>query len=74
MNKRELKRLLGRDRLKAGWQIEPTRKGHWRLTSPGGHAVITGGSDSDRRAQQNFLARIRRAERADAGEDVAERD
>lgn len=74
MNKmRELKKLLGKERLAAGWTIEPTANGHWRLVSPAGTVVTCEGTASDGRAAKNTLARVRRAERRDRGEDVSDR-
>jgi len=45
------------------WTATPTRHGHWKLTSPTGGFIFTGGSPSDRRALRNMRALMRRLAR-----------
>jgi hypothetical protein len=49
----------------AGWTMEKTSKGHWRLNPPPGindnRPVFTSGTPGDFRAYQNFLTKMRRA-------------
>lgn len=50
--------------LRDGWVI--VRGGrHWKLQHPNGHMQPVPGTPSDRRAELNFVAQIRRAERND---------
>jgi hypothetical protein len=60
--KHDLKHLL-RQAEAAGWRVQPTRGGHWRLLYPGGGIVVMSSTPSDRRAIANLRAQLRRAER-----------
>jgi hypothetical protein len=60
--KHDLKQVL-RQAAAAGWRVQPTRGGHWRLLYPGGGVVVMSSTPSDRRALANFKAQLRRAER-----------
>lgn len=53
-----------RNALKAqGWQVEQTKSGHYKCIPPDRTKpiVISAGSPSDRRALDNFIARLRRS-------------
>ena len=63
--KRDLAKLLRAARAR-GWQVTPTRGGHWKLTHPGGGLVVTGTTPSDFRALANLRATMRRVERGAA--------
>lgn len=43
-----------------GWNIERTRNGHVRFVGPDGNIVIGSGTPSDKRANKNMLAALRR--------------
>ena len=49
--------------LSGGWTKEKTNGGHIRFRHPVAGFVITAATPSDKRAYQNQLSRIRRAER-----------
>jgi predicted RNA binding protein YcfA (HicA-like mRNA interferase family) len=44
----------------AGWLVERTRGGHFRLVAPGGQSVIAASTPSDPRALLNMKSRIKR--------------
>ncbi|WP_027947860.1 hypothetical protein [Litchfieldella anticariensis] len=46
-----------------GWQVSRTSGGHLRLYKPGCGVIFAPFTASDRRAQRNALARLRRAQR-----------
>lgn len=47
---------------RAGWRVEKTRGGHWKVWSPDGKAqVVTSSTPSDRRSMANFRAQLKRA-------------
>lgn len=48
-----------------GWQIVPGRK-HTKVKSPGGHTIPFAKTPSDVRTSRNFVAQVRRTERAEA--------
>lgn len=65
---RALKRVV-RYAVDHGWIVERTRGGHVRFIKPGCPPVFTGFSPSDARAEKNVLARLRRVQRQEEGEE-----
>lgn len=54
----QLKKLAERQ----GWQVERTKRGHYKWFAPDNHTIIVSGSTiSDHRAIKNQKARMRRA-------------
>ena len=47
--------------VREGWQVTRTRGGHLKFTKTGLPAIYTSATASDHRAEQNALARLRRA-------------
>lgn len=60
--RRDLARLLRQAR-EHGWQVRPTRNGHWRLLHPAGGIVVASGTPGCPRALRNLAADLRRVER-----------
>jgi hypothetical protein len=63
--KRDLARLIEAARHR-GWQVEKTRKAHWKLRHRSGALVVSSGTPSCPRALLNLSAALKRAERAAA--------
>ena len=59
MSASDYRRLFKKLR-KAGFTIGKTSKGHYKVTSPDGKALITPGTASDHRSLMNFKADLRR--------------
>ena len=41
-----------------GWEVAPTRKGHWAFTSPDGQTYIASGTPGDVRSLRNTVAAL----------------
>ncbi len=46
---------------RAGWKVDKTTRGHWRMASPEGGVVIASGTPSDHRAISNLRSQLKRA-------------
>lgn len=64
MSMKQTIKSLMREKAAQGWEIQPTRGGHYRWQHVSGGFVFTSGTPSDNRMLQNVIADLRRVERA----------
>lgn len=64
MNTKEIRNII-RLAIKRGYTVEVRNNGHYKFTAPSGKFFFTSSTPSDRRALDNILADMKRAEKED---------
>jgi len=64
MNTKEMRKLISLA-IKRGYNVELRNGGHYKFTAPTGRFFFTSATPSDRRALDNILADMKRAEKQD---------
>ena len=64
MNTKEMRKLISLA-IKKGYNVELRHNGHYKFTAPTGKFFFTSSTPSDRRALNNILADMKRAEKQD---------